>query len=425
MIDNDTRMRLRTQAERILLVNDRGDYTVPTEGLYPFQWNWDSCLTAIGMSNVNEDRAWKELETLFAHQWPNGMVPHIIFHESDEGYFPGPDVWQTERPVPTSGITQPPVAGFALQILFQRCSDLLRYDARTKTLLRAIDRWHQWFYKERDPDRHSLVAILHPWETGRDNSVDWDDAFQRVPTEGVGEYQRRDLNHADASMRPTDEQYDRYLWLVQHFRRIGWTNESLHNDSPFRIVDPGFNAILIRSCEACADIAENLFEPEIAQRNRDFASRGRDALKSLWSEDHGQFVCFDRVTKLPVNSASIGGILPIFALAGFDDVKKLADRIDKLCEKTTFHLASHDPEDTRFDSRRYWRGPVWAIVNYMLADGLRRGNFGPLADRLVDSSLNLIAEYGMAEYFDPLNGTACGGKDFTWTAAMVLEFLRD
>lgn len=73
----------------ILKENDRGTYTVPTKGLYPFQWNWDSCLTALGQRHFDESRAWTEIETLFANQWPDGMVPHIVFHKPDDGYFPG------------------------------------------------------------------------------------------------------------------------------------------------------------------------------------------------------------------------------------------------------------------------------------------------------------------------------------------------
>jgi hypothetical protein len=105
-------------AEKILRDNDRGTYTVPTKGLYPFQWNWDSCLTALGQRHFDEDRALVEIETLLAHQWPDGIVPHIVFHAADEGYFPGPSVWRTGRPTPTSGITQPPVLGFVLRRLF-------------------------------------------------------------------------------------------------------------------------------------------------------------------------------------------------------------------------------------------------------------------------------------------------------------------
>ena len=31
----------------------------------------------------------------------------------------------------------------------------------------------------------------------------------------------------------------------------------------------------------------------------------------------------------------------------------------------------------------------------------------------------------MAEYFDPINGVGLGGRDFSWTAAIHLELLKD
>src|ERR1700744_5623781 len=114
---------LFSHAAEILRENDRGSYTVPNKKLYPFQWNWDSGLTALGQGQISEARAWTEIETLFTHQWPDGMVPHIVFHVHDDGYFPGPDVWATRRLVPTSGITQPPVAAFAVRRLFDGSAD--------------------------------------------------------------------------------------------------------------------------------------------------------------------------------------------------------------------------------------------------------------------------------------------------------------
>jgi uroporphyrinogen-III synthase len=78
-----------------------------------------------------------EVETLMAHQWPDGMVPHIVFHEKDDGYFPGPDVWQTGRPTPTSGITQPPVLGMVLEQLYLRDAVSPQVDARCRALLQA------------------------------------------------------------------------------------------------------------------------------------------------------------------------------------------------------------------------------------------------------------------------------------------------
>jgi len=59
----------------------------------------------------------------------------------------------------------------------------------------------------------------------------------------------------------------------------------------------------------------------------------------------------------------------------------------------------------------------------MLIDGLRVAGKLDLAQRITEDSLALIEESGFAEYYDPLNGDACGGDTFTWTAAMVLEFM--
>lgn len=411
-------------ALEVLRENDKGIYTVPTKGLYPFQWNWDSCLTALGQFHYDESRAWTEIETLFAHQWPDGMVPHIVFHVYSDGYFPGPNVWDTGRPTATSGITQPPVAGFAIKRLYDRATDKAEAARRARALLPQIDAWHRWFYDMRDPAGEGLVAILHPWESGRDNSVDWDAAFDRVPTDGIDPYVRRDTQHADPAHRPTKAQYDRYLWLVQLFRSLGWDNSKLHDASPFKVVDPGFNAILIRSATDLAALAEELGEPEIARANRDRAARGLAALETLWSDSHGQYLCQDRVTGTLVDSASIGGLLPVFAAVPKARAHDIARSIEAWAKTVKYIIPSHDPRDPRFEAKRYWRGPAWLVMNYMIQDGLRAAGETAVADHIVQSSLELITQSGFAEYYDPLAGDPCGGGRFTWTAAMVIEFLE-
>ena len=45
-------------------------------------------------------------------------------------------------------------------------------------------------------------------------------------------------------------------------------------------------------------------------------------------------------------------------------------------------------------------------------------------EKIKHDSLELIEKGGFAEYYDPLSCAACGGGEFTWTAAMVIEFVN-
>ncbi len=418
---------LMTRAKEILHRNDLGGYTVPTHGLYPFQWNWDSCLTALGFAHFNEPRAWLEIETLFANQWDDGMVPHIIFHAEDAGYFPGPAVWRTDtktKSVPTSGITQPPVAGFVIKLLYERATDKTLARAKIAELLPKIHAWHDWFYRARDPQNTGLVAILHPWESGRDNAIDWDAPLARVNTDAVAPFTRRDTQHANPAHRPTQAEYNAYIALVQGFADTGWDNTILHDASPFQMVDTSINAILLRSCTDLAWLADEFNMPDIATQSREWARQGGRAMESLWNDKIGQYTCFDRVSGTLNDCPTIGGLLGVIAPIDAGRARALIQRIADLGARAKFLVPSHDPNAPDYDGARYWRGPAWLIMNYMIADGLRRLGESDLAGRIARDSLSLINAGGFAEYYDPQSGAGCGGSDFTWTAAMVIEFIK-
>src|SRR5262249_37336463 len=138
-------------ARAILRGNDRGGYTVPTAGLYPYQWNWDAAFVAMGWITFDEPRAWREFERLIEGQWADGMVPHIIFHGPKTEYFPGPDVWKTRHTVPTSGISQPPVLATAVRHCWERARDRARAEAHAAALYPKILAWHRWWASARDP----------------------------------------------------------------------------------------------------------------------------------------------------------------------------------------------------------------------------------------------------------------------------------
>ncbi len=308
--------------------------------------------------------------------------------------------------------------------MYDRTEDKAVARERLARLLPQVHAWHRWFYRNRDPKSTGLVAIIHPWESGRDNSVDWDEGLDAVPIEGVAPFTRRDTTHANPDHRPSDEQYKCYIWLVEYFRGLGWDNAKLHDASPFCLVDPGFNGILIRSCDDVAELAEFLGESSMASEARKMAANGRSALESLWNPALGQYTCYNRAAGHLQDTPSIGGLLAAIAHVPHARADALARRIALLAERCGYLVPSHDPADGAFDSLRYWRGPTWLVVNYLIAEGLIRSGQGAMAQRILADSLRLIEKSGFAEYYDPNSGEPCGGGDFTWTAAMVIEILK-
>src|SRR5919202_1472171 len=83
------------QAKAVLDTNWVGSYTKPAPNLYPHQWSWDSAFIAMGYAHYDQQRAEDELRSLFAAQWSNGLLPHIVFNPRAAGYFPNPEMWGT------------------------------------------------------------------------------------------------------------------------------------------------------------------------------------------------------------------------------------------------------------------------------------------------------------------------------------------
>src|SRR4051794_30495783 len=160
------------RARAVLDRNRAGEYTCPSVRLYPHQWLWDSCFTAIGIARFDPARAAGELRSLFRGQWANGMLPHMIFAdgENDVGSC---RVWQSHRhpdaprDVATSCITQPPVAAIAAA----RIAEALPADDRRTFVDEMVPKlvdYHAWLLRERRVDGSALVTLIHPWECGLD-----------------------------------------------------------------------------------------------------------------------------------------------------------------------------------------------------------------------------------------------------------------
>jgi glycogen debranching enzyme len=418
----------RQAARAVLAANDRGGYTVPTAGLYPFQWNWDSAFVAMGFATWDCDRALTELEHLVRGQWPDGMIPHIIFHQLSDSYFPGPGVWGTEgrtrRGGPaTSGITQPPVFGTALRFVWDTMpADSRRtHGERVARLYRAVATWHHWWNVARDPGQTGLVAVLHNWETGSDNSPAWDTALARVPTTTSTPIRRRDTGHVDPAMRPTDVEYQRYIHLVDTYRAAGWDPERQWAIAPFKVADVQTTAILARATEDLGTLASVFGSDREAAELGDMYQRLRAGLARQWRPALGRFVSHDLVAGQDIETPTQAGFVPLLALDLDGAVRAaISTEMARWLAEVQLGLPTVPRSSPAFEPRRYWRGPVWAIMNWLLILGLARNRLPDLATRLRTGTLDAIERGGFAEHFDPLTGEGGGGGTFSWTAAAYL-----
>lgn len=414
--------QLDEAARAILRRNDRGGYTVPTQGLYPFQWNWDSAFVALGFATFDRDRAWAELETLVDAQWDDGMVPHIVFHQNDDGYFPGPTVWATGKTPPTSGITQPPVLASVVRQLWQQ-EGADPAHPRLRPLFDACLKSHRWFHAFRDPLGNGLVLVTHNWETGRDNSSEWDEALARVDTSEVGPYQRRDTGHVDAAMRPQSHEYDRYVAILQFGRKAGWNHRTIAEQGPFRMLDVGMSMELLRANRDLLVIAEAIGDERVADELRDRIALSETGMDWLWNEEVGAWCSRDATTGQSSGLVTNASFLAFYARVGRAEQRaRLIEALERMTRSATYLLPSLEPGSRAYDHRRYWRGPVWLVVSYMVAQGLAEQGHADWAARIREDSAKLIEVSGFYESFSPETGEGTGGAEFSWTAAMWLAW---
>ncbi|MDQ4106311.1 MAG: glycogen debranching protein [Actinomycetota bacterium] len=434
------------RAKQVLQANDMGGWTKAAPNLYPHQWSWDSALIAIGIAHLDVSRATTELETLFAHQWKTGKVPHIVFNEDapPESYFPGPDHWACAADSPdapaappyTSCLIQPPVHAIAAHRIWQVASRLGEAQVHTaRSFLEHIYpkllAWHRYLMTHRDREGLGLVTIYHPWESGTDNSPRWDDALKRVKPGEMPGFERRDLQHIDdPSERPTDFDYKRYIWLAESIKRSGCDEDRVYASQQFQVKDVLASSILVAANEALLEIGHAVDAPEEdLARISGWISCGRSGLERCWDKDLDLYLDYDVLAGEPLKTRTVAGFAPI--VAGHLPAGRLELLVERLhspefLEHPDLYRPlppSTSPEDPGFKRRSYWRGPFWPVVTWLLWWSLERAGEYEHAARLRRTALAQISENGFAEYFDPFTGQPLGADDQSWTAAVVLDWL--
>jgi hypothetical protein len=428
-------------AKTVLSMNDTGLYTVPAQGPYPHQWLWDSCFIAIGQRHFDVERAKTEILSLLRGQWANGMVPNMIFNPARE-YRREREIWRswlsTDAPedVQTSGITQPPMLAEAVVRIGEK---LTKAERRTwyKSVYPSLLHYHQWLYNERDPHGEGLAIQIHPWETGLDSTPPWIHELHehQLPTwiqvikklnlHRIINLFRRDVKYMPASQRLSTLDALAFFSVQRRLRRKNYDIKHVLSHSLFAIEDINFNSIFIRANNHLQEIAKFL-KVELPEELLESMQKTESAFAALWAPYSRQYYSREFVSHRLLKDPSIGTLMPLYAgCISKERAKELVKMLeDQHLFAANFPVPSVPLNSEWFQPYAYWEGPTWVNMNWLIIDGLKRYGFDEHAAALTESTVEMVKNAGFAEYFSPLDGSAAGADNFSWTAALVIDLLR-
>jgi len=420
---------LVSAAQGVLRANHTGRWTRPSATQYPHQWNWDSAFISLGWATFDWNLACMEIESMLMARWREGMVPHIHYDPRYvDAYFPGPDRWPNSlRHVATkgeltSGISNPTVLVTAARLIGEQQPDVTLRHAFWRRVSAALRDWLHYMISGRQLDGSPLIAMVHPWESGWDNSPRWD-LLAPARLKPRRPYKRMDTAHVSGAHRPTNRDYDAYVALAEILGDVDYDVVRYRERSPFCVYDVALDALWYRAAADLNHMAAQLGEtPAVDHHSLETFARAFEA--THWDPELGLYVDWDCVSGRRIARATAAGLIamtgglvtPERARAIWGQYQSL--QAGKPMVKTV------PPTDSSYDPMNYWRGPVWLNVNWLILDGMTRSGLAEEAEELRRQSLSLVRHAGFAEYFHGEDGSAIGTSPFSWTAALTLVLLN-
>jgi hypothetical protein len=381
---DERRSLVEAGSRRALEVNWLAAYgfTMPNRRKYPWQWLWDSCFHAIAWSALDDARCRTELESLFSLQLPSGFLPHM-------GYQKDPDRslghWHTAG---RSDITQPPMYGHALRVLAERGFAVEHLHGPAAAALRYL------FAARRDPVS-GLIRVLHPWETGCDDSPRWDGWESRPFSERRWNRRKREL-----------------------LRSIVLTDGAASSNSQFDVASAGFSALVSFNMR---ELAELTGATDLRQNADALAA----AIERRWVQERRTWG--DVRLHGPGTGSlapTLDGLFPVLVTSNERHVEAafaelfLPDRFWR-----PFGPSGVAADEPTYEPGRYWRGDAWPQEIYLMMVAAARRGREEQARRLAQKLVVGCTGSCFAERWNPESGRALGAVPQGW-AALAAEGVR-
>jgi hypothetical protein len=306
-----------------------------------------------------------------------------------------------------------------------------------KLMLPRIVQYHEWLYADRDPHNEGLVLLLHPWETGLDNTPPWThelhehlmpgwiQAIRWAKLDGIIGFFRRDRHYIPPGQRLSTLETLSYFDAQRRLRRKAYDTLKILDHGLFSIEDLSYNCIFIRANARLRDIAKAI-RYELPEELIENILKSQKSLEGLYDPYSKAYWSRDFITHRLLKQPSIAALMPLYAGTVS---KERAEQLVRQIENEhvfgpAFPVPSVPVDSPQFDPDRYWQGPSWVNTNWLIIEGLRQYGYHEHADALIETTLEMVRRSGLSEYFDPNTGEPLGARNFSWTAALTLDLLN-
>ncbi|MEL7118197.1 MAG: trehalase family glycosidase [Bacteroidota bacterium] len=203
--------------------------------------------------------------------------------------------------------------------------------------------------------------------------------------------------------------------------------------------DVGLNAMYIGDCEALIKMAEALGKKEDMKRLKNRSKDLKKQIQALWNKENDLFQNYDLINECYVDRISPTSFYPLIGkTASGDQAKKMIER-HMLNEEEfwgEWALPSVSKTDPFYEKQRYWRGAIWAPMNFLVYLGMKDyEELRSVRKQLVEKSVqvfekNWLGNGFVCENYSPIDGTCTHEKLtsspwYTWGGMMAIIGLME
>jgi neutral trehalase len=330
-------------------------------------FEWDTYFAAYMFSLDNKELAYANAIAITKEITSDGFVPN----------FASSVTTSEDR-------SEPPVGSFVVKEIYRK----YREEWFLREMFDELLSWNRWWADHRvvngyltwgsDPYEHGEIPEWlikgvgtrkgAKWESGLDNSPMWDDAV---------------------------------------------FDTTLHR---MMLADVGLLSLYILDCQSLSDIAGILGKLEIQEELTERAAIYSRQLETLWNDDFGLYLNKDLVTGDFSYRLSPTLFYPLLTkVPGQDQARRMIREHFYNPEEFwgEYIMPSIARNDAAFEDNIYWRGRIWAPMNFLVYLGIRNYDLADARTDIVEKSKNLLLKSWLGEnhIYENYNAESGRGDD--------------